>query len=110
MTSLHNIPLEETFYEHILRLYLGKYAHRFQLENDGLTLQTITHPILVAQILKPSAKIALFEYIKIEEEDHWSGTFDFYCDEIIVVSIADPDGIKKIESAVARLLLAGTRA
>lgn len=99
----------KSFRENLLRLYLGKYANRFKpLEDrENTILITDPYPILVAKLL--GAKISLYEYIEIEKEDVYFGTFDYYQIEIVTIPVGDPYGAKTIETAVAKSFLAGTQ-
>jgi hypothetical protein len=97
------------FREDLLRLYLGKYESRFKpLPNrSGTVLHTDPYPILVVQL--SDVWISLAEYIEIEKDDANYGAFDYYQIDIIAVPIEDPEGVKKIEIAIAKSFLAGTQ-
>lgn len=116
MDSLSNIKIatDPEFGEQLLRLYLGKYEHRFNAfpHNGGVILHSGPYPTLVVTytdvLIKPML-IRLFEYINIEEDDPWFGILDHYQNELFAVSIEDPDGMKKMETAVTKSFLAGTQ-
>lgn len=97
------------FQENLLRLYLGKYESRFKslVNRQGITLHTDPYPILVIQL--HHTWVSLSEYIEVEEEDPYYGSFDYYQINIIAVPVGDPDGIKKIEKAVGKSFLTGTQ-
>lgn len=99
------------FKENLLRFYLGKYEHKFKpLNNDGdVILLTDPSPILVITVSSFEMPIIiLYEYIDIDDEDPYYGTFDHYCSEIIKITADDPEGARKMEAAVAKSLIVGT--
>lgn len=105
-----------TFQEQLLRLYLGKYENRFNsfFYNDSgdVVLYTILQPMLIVKFEledRNDIYVALCEHVPIEEDDPWYGTFNSYQCEIVSIPIEDPSGMKKMETAVAKSLLTGTR-
>ena len=98
-----------SFAEHVIRSFLGKYQNRFHTISDKSSIVLITdpNPLLAVQLAGPN--IGLYEYIDIEEDDPFYGTFDHYCIEIITISVSDPTASKRIEAEVGKTLLAGTR-
>ena len=97
------------FREDLLRSYLGKYESRFKLlkSKNGIILCTDPHPVLVIQL--SNVWVSLKEYVTIEKDDSYYGTFDYYQIDIIEIPIEDPEGAKKIEIAIAKSFLAGTQ-
>lgn len=113
--------MDISFQEDVLRSYLGKYQERFKpirpydaylnsKRKDIITLCTDPDPMIVAQMwVDPEARICLCEYVQVEQDDPYYGTFTFYQIDILTVSLADPDGPIKIESAIAKTFLTGTQ-
>lgn len=97
------------FKENLLRSYLGKYNDRFKLlkiENNNIILCTDPRPLLIIQY--HHMWISLSEYIQIEEDDPYYGSFDHYQIPVTTVLVEDPNGMVKIEKAVAKLFLSGS--
>lgn len=98
------------FQENLLRLYLGKYESRFRPvknRHGGIVMLTEPHPQLAVQL--NYAWVSLAELIDIEEEDPFYGAFDHYQIDIIMVPVEDPEGVKKVEKAIAKAFLSGTQ-
>jgi hypothetical protein len=53
--------------------------------------------------------VSLAEYIEVEKDDQYHGIFDYYQIDIITVPVEDPEGVKKVEKAIAKSFLTGTQ-
>ena len=108
---MHSLS-EHPFREDLLRMYLGKYEGRFRLLKEhtaasDIVLCTDPHPILVVTF--EGVWVSLLEYVEIEKEDPFSGIFDYYQIEIVEVPLCDPEGFQKVEKAITRSYLSGTK-
>ena len=106
--------IDPEFGEELLRLYLGKYEHRFSLEKQGsnIAFHTGPHPKLILSLRiveKDQLHVTLYEHIKIGMDDPWYGLFEDYQLEIFRVSIANPHGTNQMEKAITKSFLTGAR-
>lgn len=100
---------DHIFRENLLRSYLGKYDNRFKLlkiEENNIILCTNTRPLIIAQY--HHVWVSLSEYLQIEEDDPYFGSFDHYQIPVATVPIEDPNGMAKIEKAIGKLFLSGS--
>lgn len=96
----------------IVLMYLGKYKDQFfslNALNRYVYISKCNSPMLALEYDPNLKQVILYEYIKIESDDVWSGTFVHYCHEIEWVSIEDPSGTNKMEKAITNSFLTGTQ-